>query len=417
MSSRVAGRSQRRKSSRTNSTSSSVVTVKKTASVSSRSGSRTPHSATRPRSPDELGPQIAALLQSSFDPSAKGRRSSSWSRPGSSSGIREGVGNLNRWSQSTTSSASGQESGLARRRKNSVSRHMSIGPLSMLGPDAPERLLSADAGDGRPSSRRPPGEKLRRRDAPVLPALDPNLRFTAVGELRAASSTSNPFETPSSGSVTPLTVELLAPSTAPTDYFGEQWSSRHRAPSNGPRSTARQPKIPESPKVPRSFQRSPQTPIDLATKPMPPLPPESSSSDADASDRVWRAGHARSQGQDGTGSGDTEVGSLLSSTGSERHPQQYHRSPVQKTMLSQALSRANSAVVLDNAKDVRGAIEAYEDACQLLREVMLRSSGNDDRSKLQAIVSRRLPLPCFSWILIPSVANYLCQSRRRTYRA
>jgi hypothetical protein len=389
----VAGRSQLRKSSRTNSTSSSVVTVKKAASVSSRSGSRTPHSATRPRSPDELGPQLAALLQSSFDPSAKGRRSSSWSRPSSASGIKEGVGNLNRWSQSTTSSASGQENGLGRKRKSSTSKHMSMGLVPLLGSDAFERPQNAEAVDIGPSSRRPRGENFHRRDPPVPPALDPNLKFNPIGDLRASSSASNPLETPSTGSVTPLTAELLTPSTAASDYFGEHWSSRQRAPSNGPRPVPRPAKVTESPKVQRSFQRSPQTPIDLATKPMPALPSESSS-DAELNVRIWKAGHARSQGQDGTGSGETEAGSSMSSTGSERHPQQQTRSPVQKTMLSQALSRANSAVLLDNAQDFRGAIEAYEDACQLLRQVMLRSSGNEDRSKLQAIVSGGLPVPC-----------------------
>jgi hypothetical protein len=392
MNSSVAGRSQRRKSSRTNSTSSSVVTVKKAASISSRSGSRTPHSATRPRSPDELGPQLTALLESSFDPSAKGRRSSSWSRPGSSAGIREGVGNLNRWSQSTTSSASGQEGSLGRKRKSSTSKHMSIGPLPVLGSDTFERPQPAQPADIRPSSRRSPGEKLHRRDAPALPALDPDLRLTPVGDLRASSSNSNPLETPSTGSVTPLTAELLTPSTAPTDYFGEQWSSRQRAPSNGPRPAPRSGKTTESPKVPRSLQKSPQTPIDLATKPMPALPSESSQ-DAEASFRIWKAGHARNQGEDGTGSVDTDAGSSMSSTASERYPQQ-RRSPAQKTLLSQALSRANSAVLLDNAQDFRGAIEAYQDACQLLHQVMLRSSGNEDRSKLQAIVSRRLPIAC-----------------------
>jgi MIT (microtubule interacting and transport) domain len=391
MNSSVAGRSQRRKSSRTNSTSSSVVTVKKAASVSSRSGSRTPHSATRPRSPDELGPQLTALLQSSFDRSAKGRRSSSWSRPGSSSGIKEGVGNLNRWSQSTTSSASGQENALRRKRKSSTSKHMSIGLLPMPASEGLERPQNAEADEGRPSSRRSPGQKFHRIDAPVLATLDPNLRFNSIGDLRTPSSASNPFETASAGNVTPLTAELLTPSTAPTDYFGEQWSSRQRAPSNGPRPPPRTGKGTESPKVQRSFQRSPQIPIDLATKPMPALPSEASLSDAEVNVRVWKAGHTRSQGQDRTGSGDTETGSSMSSTGSERHPQQYQRSPVQKTMLSQALSRANSAVLFDNAQDFRGAIEAYEDACQLLRQVMLRSSGNEDRSKLQAIVSKTLP--------------------------
>jgi hypothetical protein len=384
----VAGRSQRRKSSRTNSTSSSVVTVKKAASVSSRSGSRTPHSATRPRSPDEFGPQLAALLESSFDRSTRGRRSGSWSRPGSSSGIKEGVGNLNRWSQSTTSSASGQENGLSRKRKSSTSKHMSIGLLPMPAFDGFDGPRNLEVDDVRPSSRMSPGQKLHRLDAPVLPTLDPNIRLTSIGDLRAPSSGSNPLETPSTGNVTPLTTELLMLPTAPTNYFEEQWSARPRAPSNGPRLTLRTGKGTESPKAQRSFQRSPQAPIDLATKPMPALPSEASTIDAEVSVRVWKAGHTRGQGQDRTGSGDTETGSSTSSAESERHPQQYQRSPVQRSMLSQALSRANSAVLLDNTQDFRGAIEAYEDACQLLHLVMLRSPGNEDRSKLQAIVGR-----------------------------
>ena len=320
MNSASAGRSQRRKSSRTNSTSSSVVTVKKAASVSSRSGSRTPHSATRPRSPDELGSQLAALLHSSLDPSAKGKRSNSWSRPGSSAGIREGVGNLNRWSQSTTSSASGQESSLGRKRKSSTSRHMSIGPMLMLGSD--------QSGDVRPSSRRSPAERLYMHDAPVLPALDPSLRLPSIGDIRAPSSASNPPETPSTGNVTPVTAELHTPSTGPSDYFGEQWTSRQRATSQGPRPVPRSVKNNESPKVPRNFQKSPQTPIDLATKPMPALPSESA--EVEAKYDNWRAGHTRSQGQDGTGSGDTDAGSLISSTGSEIGPPQHRRSPAQK---------------------------------------------------------------------------------------
>jgi hypothetical protein len=266
--------------------------------------------------------------------------------------------------------------------------------MQALGSDTFERPQNAQVGDVRPSSRRSAGERLHRRDAPVLPALDPNLGLPPIGDLRAPSSASNPLETPSTGSVTPLTADLLTPSTAPTDYFGEQWSARQRAPSNGPRPAPRPAKIMESPRAQRSFQKSPQTPIDLATKPMPALPSESSSSDAEGRLRIWKAGHARSQVQDGTGSGDTDAGSSMSSTGSERDPPQQRRSPAQKTMLSQALSRANSAVLLDNAQDFRGAIEAYEDACQLLRQVMLRSSGNEDRNKLQAIVSRRLPIPC-----------------------
>ena len=56
-------------------------------------------------------------------------------------------------------------------------------------------------------------------------------------------------------------------------------------------------------------------------------------------------------------------------------------------MLSRALQKANTAVLLDNAQNFEGAMEAYEDACKLLQQVMIRSSGEDDRRKLDAIVS------------------------------
>jgi hypothetical protein len=60
----------------------------------------------------------------------------------------------------------------------------------------------------------------------------------------------------------------------------------------------------------------------------------------------------------------------------------------QKAMLSKALQKANTAVLLDNAANFEGAMEAYNDACQLLQLVMLRSNGGEDeRMKLQEIVS------------------------------
>jgi len=58
-----------------------------------------------------------------------------------------------------------------------------------------------------------------------------------------------------------------------------------------------------------------------------------------------------------------------------------------KSMLSRALRRANDAVALDNTQDYAGAMKAYEEACDCLREVMKHSSNNDDRSKLESIVS------------------------------
>jgi hypothetical protein len=58
-----------------------------------------------------------------------------------------------------------------------------------------------------------------------------------------------------------------------------------------------------------------------------------------------------------------------------------------KTMLSRALQKANTGVLLDNAQNFQGAIEAYEDSCKLLQQVMIRSSLEEDRQKLDAIVS------------------------------
>ncbi|KAF2487289.1 hypothetical protein BDY17DRAFT_319842 [Neohortaea acidophila] len=58
-----------------------------------------------------------------------------------------------------------------------------------------------------------------------------------------------------------------------------------------------------------------------------------------------------------------------------------------KDMLSKALHKANTAVVLDNAQNFEGALEAYSDACTLLRLVMNRSTGADDKRKLDAIRS------------------------------
>jgi hypothetical protein len=61
-------------------------------------------------------------------------------------------------------------------------------------------------------------------------------------------------------------------------------------------------------------------------------------------------------------------------------------SRAKKSMLSRALKRANDAVGLDNAQDYAGAVNAYQEACECLKEVMRHSSNTEDREKLQQIV-------------------------------
>ncbi|CAK7226112.1 hypothetical protein SCUCBS95973_006089 [Sporothrix curviconia] len=59
--------------------------------------------------------------------------------------------------------------------------------------------------------------------------------------------------------------------------------------------------------------------------------------------------------------------------------------PSQKAMLSRALQKANTAVQLDNAGNIEGAREAYAEACGLLQQVLLKTPGEEDRRKLEAI--------------------------------
>lgn len=59
--------------------------------------------------------------------------------------------------------------------------------------------------------------------------------------------------------------------------------------------------------------------------------------------------------------------------------------PSQKAMLSRALQKANTAVQLDNAQNLEGARFAYSEACELLQQVLRRTSGDEDRRKLEAI--------------------------------
>lgn len=63
-----------------------------------------------------------------------------------------------------------------------------------------------------------------------------------------------------------------------------------------------------------------------------------------------------------------------------------HRSLSQRAMLASALTKANTAVLLDNAGNIEGAIEAYGDACTLLQQAVSRAEVEGDRAQLQSIV-------------------------------
>ena len=96
--------------------------------------------------------------------------------------------------------------------------------------------------------------------------------------------------------------------------------------------------------------------------------------------------HSRNRDEVSRGSGGTEGESSASSVRSF-HRAQKRKAPSQKAMLSKALQKANHAVLLDNAQNFQGAMDAYGDACALLIQVMSRSATDDDRRKLEAVVS------------------------------
>lgn len=60
--------------------------------------------------------------------------------------------------------------------------------------------------------------------------------------------------------------------------------------------------------------------------------------------------------------------------------------PSCKSLLQEALHKANNAVFFDYRENFDDAIRAYGGACALLGQVMRVSLDDDDRSKLEAIV-------------------------------
>ncbi|KAE8348163.1 hypothetical protein BDV28DRAFT_153152 [Aspergillus coremiiformis] len=108
-----------------------------------------------------------------------------------------------------------------------------------------------------------------------------------------------------------------------------------------------------------------------------PLPSESTSITASLFQNPWSGSNADAQAANQSSQSFSGRGQIH---GKRR------RGHSQKVMLSKALQKANTAVLLDNAANFEGAMEAYNDACHLLQLVMIRSSGSEDeKSKLQEI--------------------------------
>ncbi len=172
-------------------------------------------------------------------------------------------------------------------------------------------------------------------------------------------------------------------SRPPTDSFESRGTEAglhaHRTdqqsqPATGALASASLPPLELPPSLDRNLGESSTSVVD--TPHTGSLPPEQSSrqmpQDQPRDGRPAR-GHGRRRSS--KGSNDADKGKTA-------------KPPSQKAMLSRALQKANTAVQLDNAQNLEGARIAYSEACDLLQQVLRRTSGDDDKRKLEAIVSK-----------------------------
>ena len=263
-------------------------------------------------------------------------------------GGKDGVANLNRWSRSTASSKESNH-----QRSTSFSRRISFGGSGAFNfgiESSPKKLQKA-----RPSTANSPSRQPSRPDPAVnpTPILPPILTLPS---LQTAVNNNSPLT--GSPSTTGLLSAAYRSTTQAEDYFSAgTWTVQTRDFSQK-RSPSRQ----------RSASLDPSPGSEAVPV------PNGEQSKIPAEERRRSRGHSRNHSQAGKSS---------AGTGSSRNSKQ----PSQKAMLSKALQKANTAVLLDNAQNFEGAMQAYSEACALLQQVMQRSSGDDDKRKLEAIVS------------------------------
>jgi len=350
--------------------SSSVVTVKRAGSMSSTStGPRNSTAPMRSQSPGELS-RIALRLGRDHISGDHKRRKSIAVEP-SGPGEGDGLNNLNRWSQSTNSStASNIITGRSRASSGAALQSLGNQQVSQIHSKtglehSPRSSPRRKGPNSRPSSRNRLYSPERGLDGsrarPARPDLFTN-SLTALPPLHTTPSLTDPNDTESPSTTatvaTPSTHSSYSHSYA-NDYFGEDGMS--------PRSAAKNKK-----------------PIMIRnhTAPISQFSHQPSQYNEDLPQEQWKrtehTSETRGHAPRPSGAGDSHTGHKRSRTRETREKDK-------KAMLSKALQQANTAVLLDNAQNFEGALEAYTDACRLLQQVMDRSSGADDKRKLEQI--------------------------------
>ena len=384
---------QRRQSRSKSISSTSLVSLQRNTSLATQGITRPSLSALRPQSPNESNVILRNLSYQTTSPESKRRLSVVYSRPNSGHGVLEGVGNLNRWSHSTAST----KSSTTNTRRNSLSARLSgsFGASTALPKvqSPPSSQLIHPTKNQSPQNS-PKRQVKRSSTAPLARALP------QAATLASLSQAVDEAESPSTlTSITPVTAEVLTPATYNSvggDYFGDRWLSGLPQPSKvtihraiaftSSASGLAAATVPSSTHCPQD--KTAGGPI-VTTSVSATLPPTKAIVSFGVRARTGQdyTGHSGNLEESGKDSGPIELDSSASSIRSIQERSQRRKPPSQKAMLSKALQKANHAVLLDNAQNYEGAMDAYREACALLQQVMLRSSGDDDRRKLDAVVS------------------------------
>lgn len=381
----------RQTSQSTSASSSSVVTVQRAVSVSSRNGIYQAPSSLRSHSPNSASTVSTTNSARTHTPDLPPRPGMGY-RPDSGHGLREGVGNLNRWSQSTASS----KSSATHHRRNSFSNRLSESFSSFGGFSASQAVSPQKS----VIPQHPLKENVQGSPEKFLPAKPPKL--PPLVTLSVLSDAVDAANTPSTAATTtPTTADLLhtpGSMSGAADYFADQGAGEAaKKPRLGPPQPATLSssfaKASPSPKIGTHSPVSQPSRMSHQADPARSMYSSRSSSRTSRSERHQpsQRRHSRNRDDPRKGSTGTEGESSASSIHSARTRPPKRKTYSQTIILSKALQKANHAVLLDNAQNFVGAMDAYADACTLLQRVMSTSATDEDREKLEAVVSRSDP--------------------------
>ncbi|KAL1841521.1 hypothetical protein VTJ49DRAFT_6950 [Mycothermus thermophilus] len=261
------------------------------------------------------------------------------SRSGSGGGLSDTLRNLNRWSVSTTSSRASNLAEFTRR----VS-------ADILGFHSPSRRSRPSTAEGSPRSS-------PRRDDRESPLSAPVPPLQSLPRISTGPSLAHEV----------LQLNLARFSPTPQENDREPVSNGTSRPEPATRSQEAQQELSYHP---GSLSESP----DMMT-----ITHES------ATMSYTHNGHPRGHARAAMGSSDSTTSTRSRDRSRDGDHGRQGRPSSQRGILARALQKAKTAVRLDNAGNLEGARRAYAEACAVLQQVLLRTSGEEDRRRLEDI--------------------------------